>query len=92
MYNFIGEKHFFLDIPTITRKVQVKGEKIIPSIDNESRFIHDNNISQYPNINKKARNANFYNYHGKYTRYSSEVFNKQFSEMKDEMDKMLAAI
>lgn len=75
MYRFITEKNYFLEIPSIARKIQVTKEKIVTVL-NEERFKKDYHIKFYPNINSKARRANFYNYTNRMTKYGSELFHQ----------------
>lgn len=53
---------------------------------NEERFKKDYHIKSYPNINYKARKANFYNYTNKMTKYGSELFFQEYLKLKILMD------
>lgn len=74
MYNFITEKTYYLEIPSMTRKVGINSEKLV-NLANPNKFKNEYHIANYSNINYKARNAGFFNYTKKMTRYyESEIF------------------
>jgi hypothetical protein len=91
MYHYITNRELYLIIPHWTRKKPITKEKRI-RISNKRRFIEENHIKMCEKINNKARQAVFFNYKDKITRYDNEVFNNEVKKLLETLKPMLKTI
>ena len=80
IYKFIEDRNLYLEIPSISRKIPINKEKIIP-VNNEKRFAKEYHISKYPNLCEEAKKKGFYNFRGKMTKYQGDLFELELKRL-----------
>ena len=73
LYNNLKDTSIYLEIPIYVKKRLITPEKPVVVM-NPRWFSREYHIVNYPNINAKAKKANFYNYPDQICRYNSEIF------------------